>query len=193
MLLLIDNYDSFTYNIVHAFEQLGEKVRVVRNDALSVEESFALSPDYLVIGPGPGNPADAGISKECVEKAIGRLPILGICLGHQLIGEVFGGKTIRATKAMHGKTSSIIHSSEGLFRDLPQGFLATRYHSLVLDKQCFPDDLTITAQTDSGEIMAFCHKKAPIYGVQFHPESVASAGAEVLFRNFLHFSRSLSP
>lgn len=185
MLLLIDNYDSFTYNIVHAFEHLREKVRVMRNDALSPEECFALSPDYLVIGPGPGNGTNAGISKECVRKGRGRLPILGICLGHQLIGELFGGKIVRASRVMHGKTSAILHRGEGLFQGMPQGFLATRYHSLILDKDSFPKDLQITAQTDSGEIMGICHKKEPIFGLQFHPESIASWGGEILFRNFL--------
>lgn len=185
MLLLIDNYDSFTYNIVHAFEQLREKVRVVRNDSLSAEECFALSPDYLVIGPGPGNGTNAGISKECVRKGRGKLPILGICLGHQLIGELFGGKIVRASRIMHGKTSPIMHTGEGLFREMSQGFLAARYHSLILDKETFPKDLQITAQTDSGEIMGFCHKEEPIFGLQFHPESIASSGGERLFGNFL--------
>ncbi|NGX55230.1 MAG: Aminodeoxychorismate synthase component 2 [Chlamydiae bacterium] len=186
MLLLIDNYDSFTYNIAHAFEELGQSVMVVRNDSGPVEGCFDHHPDYLVIGPGPGTPESAGISRACVERGLGSLPILGICLGHQVIGELFGGLTVRAKRAMHGMTSPIFHRNQKLFHGLTQGFSATRYHSLILERESFPEELEITAETESGEIMGFQHRSELLFGVQFHPESIATPEGKLLLQNFLN-------
>lgn len=185
MLLLIDNFDSFTYNLAQAFQKLGQQVEVLRHHAKTAEECIAMHPRWIVIGPGPGNPSSAGISKECIRKAAGKIPLLGVCLGHQAIGEVFGGQTIRSPRVMHGKTSQIFHSEEGIFKGLSQGFLATRYHSLIVEKESFPGALTITAETREGEIMGLAHTHLPIYGVQFHPESIASEQGLDLLQNFL--------
>ncbi|NGX54120.1 MAG: Aminodeoxychorismate synthase component 2 [Chlamydiae bacterium] len=185
MLLLIDNYDSFTYNIAHAFEELDESVVVVRNDVSTAPACFDRHPDYLVIGPGPGSPENSGISRACVERGLGSLPILGICLGHQVIGELFGGRTVHAKRAMHGMTSPILHNNRNLFHGLPQGFTATRYHSLILARESFPVELEITAWTESGEIMGFQHRSELLFGIQFHPESIATPEGILLLQNFL--------
>ncbi len=186
-LVLIDNLDSFTYNIVHAFEILGMKVEVISNQRDGVDILKDINPQYLVIGPGPGTPSEAGISKQCILAA--SIPVLGICLGHQAIGEVFGGKTVRALYPKHGKVESIIHEERGIFKGMPQGFFAARYHSLVIDRHQIPSSLTITAQTEEGEIMAVQHIHRPIYGVQFHPESIATEGGMILLENFLEMKQ----
>jgi anthranilate synthase component 2 len=190
MLLMLDNYDSFTYNLVQYLGELGEDVQVVRNDALGVDEIAALKPDRIVISPGPCTPNEAGVSLELIEKLAGQQPILGVCLGHQSIGQAFGGKVVRAKKIMHGKTSMIHHDGTGVFRDLPNPFEATRYHSLVVEKESLPDSLAVTAWTedeDGGidEIMGLKHKTLPIEGVQFHPESILTTQGKALLANFL--------
>lgn len=185
---LIDNYDSFTYNLVHYLGELGSDVTVYRNDARSVEEILAEKPAAIVISPGPCTPDDAGISLELIEKAPRTLPILGVCLGHQSIGQAFGGKVIRAPQLMHGKLSQIHHKGEGIFKDLPDPFEATRYHSLIVERDSLPDCLHITAETNDGLIMALQHEKFPIYGVQFHPESIASEHGHKLLANFLQLA-----
>lgn len=190
MLLMIDNYDSFTFNLVQYFQQLGADVRVVRNDAMSVEQIAALEPDHIVISPGPGNPDQAGVSLQVIEQLGPHVPLLGVCLGHQAIGQVFGGHVIRAGKIMHGKVSPMRHHGRGVFSGLPDGYTATRYHSLVVDKQRLPDCLEITAWTENEdgsmeEIMGLRHKTLPIEGVQFHPESVLTEHGHALLKNFL--------
>lgn len=195
MLVMIDNYDSFTYNIVQYLLELGEDVRVYRNDEISIAEIEAMQPDHLVVSPGPCTPNEAGISMAAIEHFAGKLPILGICLGHQSIGQVFGGKIIRAGQVMHGKTSAIHHSNSGVFKDLPAGYRATRYHSLVIDKQNLPDCLEITAWTENQdgsmeEIMGVRHKELAIEGVQFHPESILTEHGHALLKNFLETSIS---
>lgn len=185
MLLMIDNYDSFTYNLVQYFGELGADVRVYRNDAISLEQIEAMAPDKLVISPGPCSPAEAGISVAAIKHFAGKLPILGVCLGHQSIGAAFGGKIIHAKQLMHGKTSPIHHADLGIFRDLPQPFTATRYHSLAIERETCPDCLEITAWTEDGEIMGVRHKTLPIEGVQFHPESIMTESGHHLLRNFL--------
>jgi anthranilate synthase component 2 len=190
MLLMIDNYDSFTYNLVQYFGELGAQVEVVRNDALSVDEVAALAPSQIVISPGPCTPNEAGISLEVVRQLAGRFPILGVCLGHQSIGQVFGGEVVRAATIMHGKTSWMHHQGQGVFRDLPQPFEATRYHSLVVKRDTLPDCLEITAWTQHedgsfDEIMGLKHRSLPIEGVQFHPESILTTVGKALLRNFL--------
>lgn len=180
MLLLLDNFDSFTYNLVQAFEGLGIKVKVLR--PRSVEEVHNFDPKYLVIGPGPGHPSQAHISKACIEAFAGQIPILGVCLGHQAIGEVFGGVVVRADLPMHGKISPIYHNSEGIFRGLPQGFAGARYHSLVLKPSSI---LQVTAWTQEGEVMGVRHPTLPIQGLQFHPESIATPEGAQLLKNFL--------
>jgi anthranilate synthase component 2 len=191
MLLMIDNYDSFTYNLVQYLGELGQDVRVVRNDELSVEQIRKLAPDRIVISPGPGTPDQAGVTLEMIAKLGAQIPILGVCLGHQSIGQAFGGKVVRAGEIMHGKTSVIHHTGEGVFAALPNPFVATRYHSLVVDKASVPAVLEVTAWTqdaDGGidEIMGFRHKALPIEGVQFHPESILTEHGHALLRNFLH-------
>jgi len=191
MLLMIDNYDSFTYNLVQYLGELGQDVHVVRNDELSVEQIRKLAPDRIVISPGPGTPDQAGVTLEMIAKLGGQTPILGVCLGHQSIGQAFGGKVIRAREIMHGKTSVIHHTGKGVFAALPNPFVATRYHSLVVDKTSVPAVLEVTAWTqdaDGGidEIMGFRHKSLPIEGVQFHPESILTEHGHALLRNFLH-------
>ena len=190
MLLMIDNYDSFTFNLVQYFQQLGADVRMVRNDAMSVEEIAALKPDQIVISPGPGNPDQAGVSLAVIEQLGPHIPLLGVCLGHQAIGQVFGGHVIRAGKIMHGKVSAMRHHGRGVFSGLPDGYTATRYHSLVVDKQRLPDCLEITAWTENEdgsmeEVMGLRHKTLPIEGVQFHPESVLTEHGHALLKNFL--------
>ena len=190
MLLMIDNYDSFTFNLVQYFQQLGADVRVVRNDAMRVEEIAALKPDHIVISPGPGNPDQAGVSLAVIEQLGPQIPLLGVCLGHQAIGQVFGGHVIRAGKIMHGKTSAMRHHGRGVFTGLPDGYTATRYHSLVVDKDRLPDCLEITAWTENAdgsmeEVMGLRHRTLPIEGVQFHPESILTDHGHALLKNFL--------
>ena len=185
MLLMIDNYDSFTFNIVQYFGELGEDVRTVRNDEITLEQIAALKPDRICISPGPKAPKDAGISLDILREFKGKLPILGVCLGHQAIGEAFGGKVIRAKQVMHGKTSSIAHIGEGVFTDLPSPFTVIRYHSLAIERASLPSCLEVTAWTDDGEIMGVRHKDYDIEGVQFHPESILSEHGHALFKNFL--------
>lgn len=182
--LLIDNYDSFTYNLVHYFSALGATVEVVRNDALRPEDVIGKKPDGIVISPGPCAPKDAGICLDVIKMLKGRIPLFGVCLGHQAIGEAYGGKVIRAPKVMHGKTSPITHTGKGIFKDLPSPFTATRYHSLIVERESLPAELEITAETD-GIIMGLQHKTLPVYGVQFHPESIASEHGHAMLRNFL--------
>jgi len=189
-LVMIDNYDSFTYNLVQYFAELGADVHVVRNDELSVQDVIDMQPDKLVISPGPCTPTEAGISLELIKTLAGKLPILGVCLGHQSIGEVFGGKVVHAKQIMHGKTSPMFHNDTGVFKGLSNPFKATRYHSLVIEKDSLPDCLEITAwtQTDEGEldeIMGLRHKELDVEGVQFHPESILTEHGHDLLKNFL--------
>ena len=185
MLLMIDNYDSFTYNIVQYFGELGEDVRTFRNDEITIGEIEALNPDRICISPGPKAPAQAGISVEVLKHFAGKKPILGVCLGHQAIGEAFGGKVIRAKQVMHGKTSAIAHTGEGVFAGLPSPFTVIRYHSLAIERASLPSCLEVTAWTDDGEIMGVRHKDFDIEGVQFHPESILSEHGHALLKNFL--------
>jgi anthranilate synthase/aminodeoxychorismate synthase-like glutamine amidotransferase len=186
MLLMVDNYDSFTYNLVHLFEELGAEVRVFRNDAITVEEAEALAPSHLVVSPGPGRPAGAGISVELIRRLGPRVPTLGVCLGHQAIVEAFGGEVGQAKALLHGKSSPVEHDGEGVFTELPHPFEAGRYHSLAaLD---VPDELVVTARTPDGEVMGVRHRGLPIEGVQFHPESVLTPLGPVIGRNFLERS-----
>ncbi|WP_027864208.1 MULTISPECIES: anthranilate synthase component II [Massilia] len=185
MLLMIDNYDSFTYNIVQYLGELGEDVRTVRNDEITLKDIEAMAPDRICISPGPKAPKDAGISLDILREFKGKLPILGVCLGHQAIGEAFGGNVIRAKQVMHGKTSLIAHTGEGVFKDLPSPFTVIRYHSLAIERASLPDCLEVTAWTDDGEIMGVRHKEYDIEGVQFHPESILSEHGHALFKNFL--------
>jgi anthranilate synthase component 2 len=185
MLLMIDNYDSFTYNIVQYFGELGEDVRVYRNDEITIEQIEALNPDRICISPGPKAPAQAGISVEVLKHFAGKKPILGVCLGHQAIGEAFGGKVIRAKQVMHGKTSLIAHTGVGVFKGLPSPFTVIRYHSLAIERASLPSCLEVTAWTDDGEIMGVRHREYDIEGVQFHPESILSEHGHALLKNFL--------
>ncbi len=185
MFLLIDNYDSFTYNLYHFLGELGAEVTVKRNDAVGVDEALALDPQGIVISPGPCDPDRAGICLELIAAAAGRLPILGVCLGHQAIGQAFGGKVVRAEAPMHGKVSRITHKGVGVFADLPSPFEATRYHSLVVERESLPDCLELIAETEDGIVMGVRHKELPLHGVQFHPESIASEHGHALLRNFL--------
>jgi len=185
MLLMIDNYDSFTYNLVQYLAEIGQEVKVVRNDKISIEEINKLNPQYIVISPGPCTPNEAGISLELIEAFKGKIPILGVCLGHQSIGQAFGGKIIHAQTIMHGKTSKISHNNKGVFRGIKNPFIATRYHSLVIEKHTLPNCFDITAWTDDNEIMGIKHKELAIEGVQFHPESILSEHGHDLLKNFL--------
>ncbi len=185
MILLIDNYDSFTWNLVHYFGELGADVVVHRNDAISVEQALSARPQAVVLSPGPCTPNEAGICLDLLAAAPDDLPILGVCLGHQAIGQVFGGKVIRAPVPMHGKVSPIAHQGAGVFAGLPDGFGATRYHSLIVERETLPKSLQITAETEDGLIMGLQHRTRPIHGVQFHPESIASQHGHDLLRNFL--------
>ncbi|HYA11427.1 MAG TPA: aminodeoxychorismate/anthranilate synthase component II [Thermodesulfovibrionales bacterium] len=182
---MIDNYDSFTYNLVQYFGELGEDIKVFRNDKIAIKEIERLNPERIVISPGPCTPKEAGISVELIRYFTGKIPILGVCLGHQSIGAAFGGEIIRAPRLMHGKTSMIVHDGRTIFESLPNPFEATRYHSLVIRKETFPDCLEITAWTDKGEIMGVRHKDAILEGVQFHPESILTRVGKDLLRNFL--------
>ncbi len=185
MFLLIDNYDSFTYNLFHFLGELGAEVEVRRNDALGVDEALGLDPQGLVLSPGPCDPDRAGICLELIAAAAGKLPILGVCLGHQAIGQAFGGKVVRAPVPMHGKLSRVEHDGKGVFDGLSGSFPATRYHSLVVERDSLPDCLEVTAETDDGVIMGLRHRELPIHGVQFHPESIASEHGHAVLRNFL--------
>jgi len=189
MLLMIDNYDSFTYNIVQYLGELGEDVQVHRNDRISIEEMEALKPARIVVSPGPCSPEEAGISVAAIRHFGGKIPLLGVCLGHQAIGAAFGGKVVRSSTLMHGKTSPIHHNGQGLFRGLPNPFAATRYHSLVVERATFPDCLEITAWVEEGEIMGLAHRDLPVWGVQFHPESILTVGGMDILRNFLEMSQ----
>ncbi len=184
MILVIDNYDSFTYNLVQYLGELGVEVRVFRNDQVTLEELESLHPTHIIISPGPGTPQDAGISNDVIRHFHGRVPILGVCLGHQCIGEVFGGKVVRAPRLMHGKTSPVYHNGQDIFYGLPSPFQATRYHSLIVQEP-LPDELEVTAFTAEGEVMALRHREAPTFGVQFHPESILTEGGKRLLKNFL--------
>ncbi len=185
MLLMIDNYDSFTYNLVQYFGELGEDVRVFRNDEITLDQIEALSPDRICISPGPCTPNEAGVSLGVFERFAGRVPILGVCLGHQALGQAFGGKVIRAKTLMHGKTSPVAHTGVGVFAGLPTPFEAARYHSLAVERASLPECLEVTAWTVDGEIMGLRHKTLPVEGVQFHPESIATEHGHTMLRNFL--------
>jgi anthranilate synthase component 2 len=185
MLLMIDNYDSFTYNLVQYFGELGEEVRVVRNDMATVDEIEAIGADRICLSPGPGAPADAGICVPVLAHFAGRIPILGVCLGHQAIGEAFGGNVVRAARVMHGKTDAVTHLDRGVFASVPSPFTVTRYHSLAIERSTLPDCLEVTAWTDDGEIMGVRHKTFDIEGVQFHPESILTEHGHRLLKNFL--------
>lgn len=185
MILMIDNYDSFTYNLVQYLGELGEELIVKRNDEITIEEIEQLAPNYLMISPGPCTPNEAGISLKAIEHFAGKIPILGVCLGHQSIAQVFGGDVVRAERLMHGKTSSITHSGSGLFKELPSPIDVTRYHSLIVKNDTLPEELEVTAWTKDNEIMALKHKTLPIEGVQFHPESIMSQFGKEMLRNFL--------
>ena len=188
MLLMIDNYDSFTYNLVQYFLELGEEVEVIRNDKLTLDDIAGMAPRRLVISPGPCTPKEAGISVEAIRRFAGQIPILGICLGHQSITEAFGGDVVRADRLMHGKTSPILHAKQGIFKDIPSPFIATRYHSLIAKPETFPECLQITAWTEEQEIMGLQHKQLPVWGMQFHPESILTTEGMQLLRNFLELS-----
>ncbi|QDQ88873.1 aminodeoxychorismate/anthranilate synthase component II [Alcaligenaceae bacterium SJ-26] len=185
MLLMLDNYDSFTYNLVQYFGELGEDVHVARNDQITLEEIERLAPARICVSPGPCSPAEAGISVPLIQHFAGKVPILGVCLGHQSIGAAYGGDIVRAKEIMHGKTSPITHAGTDIFRNLPSPFTITRYHSLAIERSTLPDCLRVTAETADGEIMGICHKELPVYGVQFHPESILSEHGHDLLRNFL--------
>ena len=190
MILMIDNYDSFTYNLVQYLGELGQKLIVKRNDAVTIPAIKRLVPSSIVISPGPGRPSDAGISNELIQTFAGKIPILGVCLGHQCIGEVFGGDVVRAQRPMHGKTSRIYHTKTHLFAGLPDPFEATRYHSLIVKRETLPAQLAVTAWTKEREIMGLEHRRLPVYGVQFHPESILTSAGKDLLRNFLKLSEA---
>ncbi|MEM1083622.1 MAG: aminodeoxychorismate/anthranilate synthase component II [Verrucomicrobiota bacterium] len=187
MLLIIDNYDSFTYNLVQYFGELGAEMKIVRNDALTVDEVKALKPSRICVSPGPCTPNEAGISCEVIRELGPTTPVLGVCLGHQSIGQVYGGEVVRADRLMHGKTSPILHEGKSVFKDLPSPFTATRYHSLIVRRDSLPDNLEITAWTAEDEIMGVKHKEHPVHGVQFHPESILTEDGKTMLRNFLEF------
>ena len=185
MILVIDNYDSFTFNLVQYMGELGADVQVHRNDEITLDQIAELNPKKILVSPGPCSPAEAGISCDVIKTFAGKLPIFGVCLGHQSIGHVFGGKVLRAERLMHGKTSPIKHSGANVFKDMPNPFEATRYHSLIVDRDTLPDCLRITAETEEGEIMGLEHKELPVFGVQFHPESVLTQEGMKLMQNFV--------
>jgi len=187
MLLMIDNYDSFTFNLVQYFGELGQKVKVLRNDEVNLDQIEDLNPEFIVISPGPCTPNEAGISIEAIKEFSGKIPILGVCLGHQAIGAAFGAKIIKSKKIMHGKTSKITHTNQSvIFNNIPRKFIATRYHSLVIDKQSINNEIEITSWSDNKEIMSIEHKELPIYGVQYHPEAILTEYGEQLIENFLN-------
>ena len=188
MILLIDNYDSFTFNLVHYLGDVGASCEVWRNDALSVAAALARQPEAIVLSPGPCTPNEAGICLDLIAAA-GRIPILGVCLGHQAIGQAFGGQVVRAAQPMHGKTSRIFHDGSDILEGVPNPFIATRYHSLIVDRASLPDCLLPTAWTEDGTLMALCHRSLPVFGVQFHPESIASEGGHTILANFLRLAR----
>ncbi len=190
MILMIDNYDSFTYNLVHYLGELGERVLVFRNDKITLEEVGKLNPDVVVVSPGPCTPKEAGISVDLIKEFAGRIPILGVCLGHQSIGYAFGGNIVRAQRLLHGKTSHIYHDCRGIYEGLPNPFEATRYHSLLIEKESLPDELEVTSWTDEGEIMGVRHKEYLIVGVQFHPESILTKHGKDLLRNFMKITKN---
>jgi len=189
-LTLIDNYDSFTWNLVHYFGEEGAEVNVVRNDAKSAAEVLAAQPDAIVLSPGPCTPNEAGICLELMAQSAGRVPLFGVCLGHQSIGQAFGGEVVRAPIPIHGKLSQVEHTGQGLFRGINGPFQATRYHSLVVRRESMPGELEITAQTQDGLVMALAHRNQPVYGVQFHPESILSEHGHLMIRNFLELARA---
>ncbi|HEY2482084.1 MAG TPA: aminodeoxychorismate/anthranilate synthase component II [Caulobacteraceae bacterium] len=188
MILVIDNYDSFTYNLVHYLDELGVQTRVQRNDVMTARQTLDMRPEAVVLSPGPCTPDKAGICLDLIQEAPRDLPILGVCLGHQAIGQAFGGRVVAARTIMHGKTSPIRHRGQGLFAGLPDGFTATRYHSLAVARESLPLDIAVTAWTDDGEIMGLSHRDRPVHGVQFHPESIATEGGHRLLENFLHLA-----
>ena len=190
MVLMIDNYDSFTFNLVQYFGELGAEVRVVRNDAMSVDEVVAIAPSAVVISPGPCAPDQAGISLALIRRLAGTVPILGVCLGHQAIGQAFGGRVVRAKRVMHGKVSRVSHDGSGVFAHLPEDFAATRYHSLVVERATLPDCLDVTAQSEDGEIMGLRHRRFAVEGVQFHPEALLTEHGHRLLQNFIEGGRS---
>ena len=188
VLLVIDNYDSFTYNLVQYFGQLGVNQRVFRNDEITPAQALALNPDRVLISPGPCSPTEAGVSLDIIKAFAGKKPIFGVCLGHQAVGQYFGGHVVRAGRLMHGKVSPIRHQGKDLFKGLPENFPATRYHSLLVDRATFPAELEITADTAEGEVMGLRHRTLPIWGVQFHPESIATEGGMKILENFLQLN-----
>lgn len=190
MFLVIDNYDSFTYNLVHLIGGLGVKLDVVRNDKIAVSDALSMNPEGIILSPGPCTPNEAGICLELVREADGKIPIFGVCLGMQSIGQAYGGNIIRANRLMHGKMSAIVHDATGLFDGIPSPFQATRYHSLVIEDATFPEGLDATAKTDDGSLMGLSHKTHPVHGVQFHPESIASEYGDRLLRNFVEIART---
>ena len=192
MFLLIDNYDSFTYNLWHYLGELGAEVTVRRNDALTVDEALAMAPQGIVISPGPCDPDRAGICLELIRRAAGRVPLFGVCLGEQAMGQAFGGRVVRAPVPMHGKISDIHHTGRNIFAGLPSPFQATRYHSLAVERSSLPACLEVTAETDDGLIMGLAHRELPIYGVQFHPESIASQHGHAILKNFLDLTRRVT-
>jgi len=192
MLLLIDNYDSFTYNLFHYLGELGAEVKVVRNDELSAQEALGMKPEGIVLSPGPCTPNEAGICLEVIEQAAGQMPILGVCLGHQAIGQVYGAAIVRAPEPMHGKLSRVHHTGKSVFRGLNNDFLATRYHSLTIDPPSMPASLEVTATSEDGVIQGVMHKSHPVHGVQFHPESIASENGHALLNNFLQIARDFA-
>ena len=185
MLLVIDNYDSFTFNLVQYFGQLGVEQRVFRNNEITPEQALALKPERVLISPGPCSPTEAGVSLDIIKAFAGHRPIFGVCLGYQSVGHYFGGKVVRAARLMHGKTSPILHQNTDVFKGMPQGFAATRYHSLLVERSSLPDCLAVTAETAEGEIMGLRHKTLPVWGVQFHPESIATESGMNILKNFL--------
>jgi anthranilate synthase/aminodeoxychorismate synthase-like glutamine amidotransferase len=185
VLLVIDNYDSFTFNLVQYFGQLGVEQRVFRNNEITPAEALALNPERVLLSPGPCSPKEAGVTLDIIKAFAGVKPMLGVCLGHQSIGHYFGGNVVRASRLMHGKTSPIQHGNTDVFKDMPQGFAATRYHSLLVERSTFPAELEITAETAEGEVMGLRHRSLPIWGVQFHPESIATDGGMNILKNFL--------
>lgn len=191
MILMIDNYDSFTYNLVQAFRGLGADMQVVRNDAIDVDDIRVLAPSAIVLSPGPGNPDSAGVTLEAVKAFAGKLPMLGVCLGHQSIAQAFGGKIVHAKRLMHGKTSRIHHDGRGIFSGLPQEFAAMRYHSLAVDRETLPECLEISAESEDGEIMGLRHRSMPIESVQYHPESIGTPEGERQMRNFIEMAKAV--
>jgi anthranilate synthase/aminodeoxychorismate synthase-like glutamine amidotransferase len=187
MILVLDNYDSFTYNLVQYFGELGAELVVRRNDRTTIDEIEELRPERICISPGPGTPDEAGISNELIRHFGPRIPVLGVCLGHQCIGQVYGGEVVRADRLMHGKTSPILHEGDGVFRGLPIPFEATRYHSLIVRRETLPDELEVVAETSDREIMGLRHRRYPVHGVQFHPESIMTGEGKKLLANFLSF------